>query len=118
MAAACPGSGVLEIRACGKNCRLVRFLDSSANWFVGERPKHRDGLWRAEGHIPAGGMFPPPTAILNEPISRLGIETAERSLEFRLRYRPPEAQPIGSLPGPSSRRFGLARIVVIAAEMV
>ena len=95
----------------------MRLLDPSAVLFIGERPKHRDGFRRAEGHVPAGGMLARATAILSEPVSGLGIEAAERGFEFRLRHRAAKAQSLGAFTGPAAGGLYAARIIFIAPQM-
>jgi len=54
LATARPGGGALEMRAGDEDCGPVRLLDGMTITFVGQRPQHRNGFRRAEGHVPAG----------------------------------------------------------------
>ena len=105
----------------GRRCQhggSIRPLDRLPLGFIRQRPKDGDGFRRAERHVPAGRMLACATALLNEAFAGLGIDATQRRLEFRLRDRPAQAQPLGAFTGPAAGRLPAARVVIVAAEMI
>jgi hypothetical protein len=63
-------------------------------------------------------MLPPAPANLRKPLAGFGVDALQRGVEFGMRDRSIEAQPLGASASPAAGRLPLAAIVVVPLQMV